>query len=363
MRILIEHPLFTPYTSSVQGGTERFASRAAEALRLCGHEVELFGTKDSTCKCIRSRMPSAVWHKERGKDTATRVWYRDLLAESASWDRVLLNTALSSPVLLDPVYEDLFCKSVYINHNGSNWYTRGFAGRQMQSVVRFLRYCGGRAYYLSEANRETLEQDWADPEARAQALLGRARAGYARIGHTRFLDENMWDGRFNQAVAVEATVREPEGFLVAIGRLDTEKRLDRAAQLARELGKELVVYVTKLTLNQVREDEAMLRKLDGVVVLFDEPHAEIMDTLSRADCLLLPSQLEMFSIAAMEAMCHGVPVSCIDPPPALELYPSLLRKWGDVCPNTLSERHKAAAAMAEWSLEKFGERLEIALAV
>ena len=144
---------------------------------------------------------------------------------------------------------------------------------------------------------------------------GKVDAGYRRIGDLSFLDLDPWDGQFDQAVFPDDAVpaRASEGYVVAIGRRVEDKQLPEAEELAKTLGKELSV-------------------------LTDMPHADVMEVLAGADVLMLPSKNETFSIVAFEAVCHGVPVTCMDVPPALQPYPYLTWPWGEWMPTTLDER-------------------------
>lgn len=332
MKILIEHPCFTPYNGVVHGGTEMFVYRLAVALMQLGHHVEIYASADSTEDSIRSRSVSTAGAHARGRKFDPRPWYDGLAA--SDHDLVVLNTSMTSAALLDPVYADLFSRSIYLNHNGSNHFVRDFPGRQLNVVLRYFRACGGRAYYLSERNRAALAADW--EHNLPQILAGKAESGLKRISNHAFLDLDPFDGHFNQAVAVPAMPRAAEGYLAAIGRRDREKRLPTAAKLAKELGRELFVVTPDLGL----------------------PHHDVMDLLAGAECLLLPSRNETFSIVAFEAMCHGVPVSYIEEPPAISLYPSLGRAWGDVRTTTLAERQVANAYLSStYTPEAMGWRM------
>lgn len=336
MKILVEHPIFCPYQEKITGGTELFVHRVKEALSLLGHEVDVFGTADSTLPCIQSSAYSTQWMQtQNAGNTKSKDWYDDLTEASKDFDKVILNTSLSSTHLLNSVYAPLLNKSIYFNHNASDWFVRGFAGRQMQSIVRYMRSLGGKSFYFAESNRAALEFAWNTPAEYQRATSGKVATGLRRLVDHSFLSLEMWDDQFNQAVCPHDAVepRAPEGYLVFIGRNDPNKRLRLAQKKAKDLGRELRV-------------------------LTDVPHEEAMHVLAGADCLLLSSKNETFCITAFEALCHGIPVSCLEAPPALDFYPELARGWGDVTPNTFEERQKISADLrSKYTLEAFGERL------
>lgn len=325
MKILIEHPVFCPYNGAVTGGTERFVHLAAKALSR-NHEVEIFASQDSKADCLKSSAFSTEHEVANKRNTKTKVWYNELQEASEYFDAVLLNSSLTYSVLLTNPYQRLFSKSVYFNHNFSNWFLRGYAGRGMQIVLRKYRSLGGKSLYFSDDNKNQLEAYW----KAERALIAKD------FENEPFLEYDLFDGKFNQAVFPDdaSPAREPEGYLIAMGRDVPDKRLNLAKKEAKRLGRELRVYS-------------------------DLSHPELMKEVAGADCLLLSSRNETFSIAAFEAMCHGVPVSYIDEPPAIQLFPELGRAWGDVNSNTLEERKLIQDHMREtYSLEQFGLRLE-----
>ena len=87
-----------------------------------------------------------------------------------------------------------------------------------------------------------------------------------------------------------------------------------------------------------------------------------MQVIAGSRCLLQPSRYETFSRVTEEALAHGVPVSCLEAPPALSAYPSLSREWGDVTTTSLEERQAAQDHLrATYTMEAYGERLEALL--
>jgi hypothetical protein len=345
MRVLIEHPIFEPYTS-ISGGTELFVRNAVRALKARGHEVSVFAAADSALPCIKSTVFSKRFINDKAAGKTARVkttrWYSEIAELAASFDSILLNTTLFSLCVLDPVHAAWFHKAVYFNHNGSRQFVSERAGLAMQSTLRYFRAHGGRTYYFSERNKAALAAQWALPARRALATGERpiARA-LARLGDNTFLNGEPWDGPFFQGIFPEdaAPAAASEGYLIAIGRDDPrEKRLARALKLGKELNRE-------------------------VFVISGEDHGKVMDYLASAEALLLPSRDETFSIVAFEAACHGVPVSCLEVPPALQPFPELTWPWGEWLATTEAERAGVQKELRElYSAEAMGRRLEAAIA-
>lgn len=328
MKILIEHPVFIPYTGAVTGGTERFVHLAAKALSQ-DHDVQIFASQDSTTPCIKSSAFSTAYQISNKRNTNTKLWYNDLQTAAEDFDVVILNSSLTYTVLLNHPYKKLFSKSIYFNHNFSNWFLRGFSGKNMQLIARLFRSQGGKTFYFSDENKLQLENFWDGFRDEIVACVS------AKRKDEPFLELELFDGKFNQAVFPDdaVPVQAPQGYLIAVGRDVPDKRLNQAKLMAKKLKKELRVYS-------------------------DLPHDELMKEVAGADCLLLSSRNETFSIAAFEAMCHGVPVSYIDEPPALQLYPELGRSWGDINTNTLEERQRIQEHLKQtYSLEQFKRRL------
>lgn len=93
-------------------------------------------------------------------------------------------------------------------------------------------------------------------------------------------------------------------------------------------------------------------------------HGDVMEALAGAEALLLPSRNETFSIVAFEAVCHGVPVTCLEAPLAHEPFPELTWPWGKWVTTSLKERQAMQAVVPRRTpLEALGRRLEAVLHV
>lgn len=367
MKLLVEHVLFSPYTGTIYGGAEKSTYAMADALRKRGHQVDIVAPQDSTLDCIKAPVWSGQHVVQHGGVMKMKVWYDFIRELSADYDGIYLNHGMTSQSLLDPRHEVWMSKSAYINRDGSGWYTTGAGGMRLLTNLRWMRYCGGKTYYMSEANRKKLDWVWSHPkkglEVRGQCCTG----GVKRIGHSDFFSTDPFDGQHNQLVfpADAVPARAPEGYLVAIGRPDANKRLHLASEMAKNLGKHLILFTTSRNTSSTGDyHEKVIAKCRslGAEVRLDVPHPEIMQTLAGADALLLSSRDETFCRIAEEAISHGVPVSAMEVPPALSAYPELIREWGDVSTTTLEERQTAHEYLRQtYTMDAYGARLEALL--
>lgn len=362
MKILIEHVIFNPYTGDIWGGTEKSTYLQVAALRLLGHDVTVLAPQDSTLPCERAPVFSSEWGVKNGSKMKMQQWYDYLLSIHERYDAIILNHPLTSQSVLSTKHAPWMKKAAYINHLSTEWYIVGAGGMRMLTNLRWLRYNGGRAFYLSDSNRDRMDWCWNHPkkglEVRGQCCAG----GVKRIGHNQFFELDCFDGKFNQFVFPTNITqpKKPGGYLIVAGRPDVSKRFHYATALAKKLGKRLIACCTAA--NNGARDTRHLKVLanlkENADLRLDLPHDEIMSLIAGADCVLLPSQKENFSNVVVEAMCHGVPVSHLERQEPLLLYPALSREWGDVEPNRLEDRVAAQQMLQRtYSLEEHGKRL------
>jgi glycosyltransferase involved in cell wall biosynthesis len=108
---------------------------------------------------------------------------------------------------------------------------------------------------------------------------------------------------------------EPEDYFVFLGRISPEKRADRAIEIARRVGRKLVIAAKVDAADReyfAREIEPML---DDPLVDFVGEVDELgkNDLLRRAEALLFPIDWpEPFGLVMIEAMACGTPVVAFD---------------------------------------------------
>lgn len=116
---------------------------------------------------------------------------------------------------------------------------------------------------------------------------------------------------FNRAVSivpnlVKSTVmREDRGYVLAVGRLEPQKGFDRIRNWASLLPKRNFMIVgTGSMSKQIRKTS-----LPNMLIM-DEAiaHSRVLEMISRASCVICPSEHESFGLVAAEAAATGIPV-------------------------------------------------------
>lgn len=326
MRILIEHTVTTPYQpGSPHGGTERFCHQAMLALRGAGHEADIFVTSDTdqsltfTCQSgIASTLTSAGRFKEDGtpKRTFTDLvgWYTSLDKAAKNYDYVILNSAFNSYGLFERW--SFMPKAVLINHFCHPGMIEGEGGLRLQLLGRWLRQMGGRCFSSGASNIVEMQKRWDKPHKRERMLLT-YKTWIDRCGID--VDYPLFEGWVDvNVIPHDRTefVSINQKKVIAIGRPVPEKNTLLAAQALAELadlGFECQVFTTNIG----RDFDAIrqIGKIGKIKHHINAPHAEIMQHVADARCLLFPSKSETNGIVAFEAASHGVPViyQCDEP--------------------------------------------------
>jgi glycosyltransferase involved in cell wall biosynthesis len=103
----------------------------------------------------------------------------------------------------------------------------------------------------------------------------------------------------------------PRDYLVFVGRIAPEKRVDRAIEIARRTGRKLILAAKVATVDQDYFDSEIRPMLDSAPVEFigEVNEFEKQDLLGHAAALLFPIDWpEPFGLAMIEAMACGTPV-------------------------------------------------------
>ncbi len=114
-------------------------------------------------------------------------------------------------------------------------------------------------------------------------------------------------------------------ILISVNRLAFYKRNDLAVKAAAKLG--LKYWI----IGEGKEKEKL--KSNNVILFGNLPHAEVLEKYKHADIFCLPSEVEGFGIATLEAMSAGLPFVNSDIPVHQEIekasHAGLLFKSGD----------------------------------
>jgi glycosyltransferase involved in cell wall biosynthesis len=274
MRIAQVAPLYESVPPRLYGGTERVVSFLTEELVRLGHEVTLFASGDSkTMATLVAPCERALWRDPACRETLPQhVRLMELVFRKASQFDVIHfhNDYLHFPLL---------------RHNPTPTVTTLHGRLHLHDVQPLFReFAEVPLVSISEDQRRPL------PGANWQATVYH---GLPRETHT-FQDE-------------------PGEYLVFVGRVSPEKRLDRAIEIARRAGRKL-----KVAAKIDDEDrgyyqqsiEPLLQASRSFVEFVGEVGGSAKDELLGGACaLLFPIDWpEPFGLVMIEALACGTPV-------------------------------------------------------
>ena len=201
----------------------------------------------------------------------------------------------------------------------------------------WLPRLAGRAVVVTVHGLDWERAKWG-PAARV-ALRGGAWSA-ARFAHRLVVVGRHLQAHFRERHGVEATFipngagaiaraplaeggvpgLQPHRYLLYLGRLVPEKRLDRLLDAHRLARNPLPLVVVGAGTHTDRHVAALRRRAGPGVVFAGPRHGRARDALLRhARALALPSDVEGFPLAPLEAMAAGRPVLLSDIPPHREL--------------------------------------------
>jgi glycosyltransferase involved in cell wall biosynthesis len=273
MRIAQIAPLAEPVPPVLYGGTERVVSVLTEELVRRGHEVTLFASGDSQTSA-------------RLVPCSPRALRLDPTVEA---------TVAPTLIQLSEVYERAHGFDVI--HNHVDYLTFPFARRSPTPTVTTTH---GRLD-LAEVRRVY-------GEFREQRLVSISR------DQASYLPDANWVANVYHAIDLRNfRYRAEQGdYLVFLGRINPEKRPDRAIEVARETGRRLVIAAK---VDDVDKDyyEAVIRPLVDAEPLIefvgevDELRKD--EVLGGAYACLFPIDWpEPFGLTMVESMATGTPV-------------------------------------------------------
>ncbi|WP_244818119.1 glycosyltransferase family 4 protein [Caballeronia sp. Lep1P3] len=274
MKIAQVAPLYESVPPIAYGATERIISYLTEALVALGHEVTLFATHDSHTRArLVSSAPTALWRDERVWDT-TSHHLRQLdavIRRSAQFDVIHFHT---EPIHL-PMQRFLSCPSVTTMH--------------------------GR---LLPADHGPLFETFAD--APLVSISDSQRNGAPHANWRATVHHGLASGEMRYSNA-------RGDYLLFVGRVMPEKRIDRAIEIARRAGLPLKIAAAVHPGERAYFKEEiwpLVTASQSFVEYLGEVGGETRRALfANARALVFPIDWEEpFGLVMIEAMASGTPV-------------------------------------------------------
>jgi glycosyltransferase involved in cell wall biosynthesis len=271
MRIAQVAPLYERVPPLLYGGTERIVSYLTEELVRQGHDVTLFASGDSITKA------KLVACSERSLRLDERVI--DPLAHHF----VLLEEVFARADDFDILHFHIDYLHYPLSRRHNTRHLSTLHGRlDMTDLIPLYRKFGDvPVVSISRAQRQVLP--WLN-----------------------------WQGTVYHGLPTELYHEggEREDYLVFLGRISIEKRLDRAVEIAKRSGMRLKVAA--------KVDAVDRKYFKTIEHLLDDPQVECIgevgdagkqDLLANAHALLFPIDWpEPFGLAMIEAMANGTPI-------------------------------------------------------
>jgi glycosyltransferase involved in cell wall biosynthesis len=272
MRIAQVAPLYESVPPQLYGGTERVVSYLTEALIDEGHEVTLFAAGDSkTAAQLVSVVPRALRLDPTCTDSLAPhlLMLEEVIARAPAFDIVHFHV----DYLGFPFSRRLLCPSVTTLHGRLD---------QPHLVPMIEEYADMPLCSISDAQRKPL-----------------AYASWIKTVY-HGLPSNLCRPHY-----------EPGEYFAFIGRISPEKRVDRAIEIAKQLGVPLKIAAKVDAVDRKYYETEIAPLLDHPLIEFIGEIGEDQKSefLGRARALLfLIDWPEPFGLAMIEAMACGTPV-------------------------------------------------------
>jgi glycosyltransferase involved in cell wall biosynthesis len=274
MRIAQVAPLFERVPPPLYGGTERVVSYLTEELVRMGHDVTLFASGDSeTSARLVPACPRALWRDPDVRETLPHhVHLMELVFRDLSrFDVIHFHT----DYLHFPLVRRHRCPSVTTLHGMVHPHDLAALFRDYHDVPLVS---------ISDNQRRPIP----DANWRGTVYHGLPRDLFAFRG-------------------------EPGSYLVYLGRMSPEKRVDRAIEIARRSGVPLKIAAKIYPEERTYFDETLAPLIDATKPLVEFVgeigHQERNELLGRAAAFLFPIEWpEPFGLVMIEALACGTPV-------------------------------------------------------
>ena len=269
MRIGLVAPPWVPVPPTRYGGTEVVIDNLARGLHERGHEVELFTIGESTCPVRRDYLfPFAVGPMGNAVEETAHVLaaYEALAHVDLIHDHTVIGPLLAAHGRSTP--------PVVTTHHGP------FSAE----LRRIFEVIATRVPVVAISH----DQAW---RARTVAIA-------AVIHH-----------------GIDLEVYRPgpvhENFLVFVGRMSSDKGVDRAIRVARRAGRQLVVVTKMRDPDEITYFHEVVEPLLGpdIEVLLEPVLTDRIELMQQASALLNPIDWpEPFGLVMAEALACGLPV-------------------------------------------------------
>jgi glycosyltransferase involved in cell wall biosynthesis len=284
MRIALVAPIFEPVPPARHGGTERSVALLADALARRGHDVTLFASGDSRVsvplvapigRALRSGTPPT------DPTTATLAHLSEVYARASAFD-------------------------IIHNHAGP-------------LALPFARYAPTPTVTTTYDRLDRAEVRRAFEAFPEQPLVATSWA------QRQALPSSDWRATIHGAVDLRqfSFQGEPGDYLVYVGRVGPEKRLDWAIDLAAEAGRRLVIAGWVAPEDEAYFDHVLaprIRHAPHVEDLAEIDEWEKDAVLGGAYAFVYPADDPGASgLPLLEAMATGTPVVALEASPASEL--------------------------------------------
>jgi glycosyltransferase involved in cell wall biosynthesis len=273
MRIAQVAPLFERVPPPLYGGSERVVSWLTEELVRLGHDVTLFATRDSeTSACLVAACEKALWRDAMVRETLPHhVRLMELVFSDVSrFDVIHFHT----DYLHFPLVRRHRCASVTTLHGMVH---------PPDLAALLAEYRDVPLVSISDDQRTPL------PDA-------------------------SWCGTVYHGLPADSFRFYPDegSYLVYLGRLSPEKRVDRAIDIAKRVGMPLKIAakIYPEERDYYHETlEPLIAKTPCVEYVGEIGHAEKNELLGKAAALIFPiAWPEPFGLVMIEAMACGTPV-------------------------------------------------------
>jgi glycosyltransferase involved in cell wall biosynthesis len=278
MRIAQVAPLYESVPPKLYGGTERVVSYLTEELTALGHEVTLFASGDSVTRArLVAGCDTALWHDPDCRETLPHhLRLMDLVfREARNFDVIHFHSD--------------FLHFSLLNRQATPGVTTLHGRLNAHDLEPFFRlYPDAPLVSISNDQRKPL------PAADWQATVYH---GLPRDLHTFRAD--------------------PGDYLLFVGRISPEKRLDRAIEIARRSGRPLMVAAKIYDEDRnyyLSAIEPLLRESKSFVEFVGEVGGKAKNELmGNAWALLFPIDwAEPFGLVMIESLACGTPVIAWD---------------------------------------------------